>query len=131
MSDLYNYDRWPNFTKEELVCQETGEENPNVDEFKLLMVYVQMLRTWADIPFYVSSAYRAPEHSDEAKKLNGPGMHSKAAIDIRVPMRDCHRILKKAYELGFTGVGINLTGDPGQRFIHLDQRTSEPRAWSY
>jgi uncharacterized protein YcbK (DUF882 family) len=128
---LYDYSQWPNFTKSDLVCQETGKENPNVGKFSDLMDNVQYLRTWAGVPFYVSSAYRSPEHSIEARKANGPGQHSKSAIDFRVATKDCHRIVKKAFEMGFTGIGINLTGDSGTRFIHLDERTTAPRIWSY
>lgn len=131
MSDsLYDYTRWPNFSEKKLRCQETGRENPNVEDFSSLMDDVQYLRTWARVPFYVSSAYRAPEHSIEARKAS-PGQHSKAAIDFRVNTEDCHRVVEKAFEMGFTGIGINLTGDPSKRFIHLDKRTSAPRLWSY
>ena len=126
----YDYDRWPNFTEDDLVCSATGLENPNVEEFTELMDMVQDLRTWAGVPFVVTSGYRSPEHPIEARKKK-PGQHSKAAIDFRVPTKDCYRIVGKAYEMGFTGIGINLTGDAGSRFIHLDIRTSAPRLWSY
>jgi hypothetical protein len=126
----YDYDRWDNFTEEDLICQHTGKENPNVEDFIALMDAVQVLRTWIGIPFYVSSAYRSPEHPIEARKVK-PGQHSEAAIDFRVDTWACHMIVKKAFEMGFTGIGINLTGSAGQRFIHLDKRTSVPRIWSY
>jgi uncharacterized protein YcbK (DUF882 family) len=128
MSDLYNYNLWPNFSKGDLVCQETGEENPNVEEFTDLMDRVQNLRSWAGVPFHVTSAYRSPEHSIEARK-GKPGQHSRAAIDFRVPPEYCHRIVARAFEMGFTGIGINLSGD--HRFIHLDYRVTAPMIWSY
>jgi uncharacterized protein YcbK (DUF882 family) len=130
MSDLYDYSRWKNFTKMDLICQQTGKENPNVEAFTQLMDDVQWLREWASIPFHVNSAYRAPEHPIEARKAR-PGQHSKAAIDFRVSTKDCYRIVKHAFAMGFTGIGINLTGDPLTRFIHLDERQTEPRLWSY
>ena len=126
----YNYDDWPNFSKDKLICQSTGLENPNVDKFNMLMDWVQQLRTWADVPFHVNSAYRSPEHPIEARKTK-PGQHSKAAIDFRVKTKDCYRIVAQAFKMGFTGIGINLTGDASTRFIHLDLRTSAPRIWSY
>jgi len=127
----YNYSLWENFTKSDLICQHTGYENPNVEPFTQLMDDVQWLRTWAGVPFVVSSAYRHPTHPIEARKKNGPGQHSKAAIDFRVKTRYCHRIVGKAFEMGFTGIGINLTGQAHTRFIHLDERKSAPRIWSY
>lgn len=130
MSDLYDYKQWPNFSKSELVCQHTGLENPNVEAFTQLMGSIQELREWAAVPFSVSSAYRHPTHPTEARKSK-PGQHSRAAIDFRVPVEDCHRIVAKAFLMGFTGVGINLAGDPMTRFIHLDERLSAPRIWSY
>lgn len=131
---IYDYTRWENFTKEDLECSQTGKENPNVVDFSDLMDMVQDLRTWANVPFHVSSAYRASEHPIEARKIakgGRAGQHSKAAIDFRVKTTDCYRIVAKAFEMGFTGIGINLTGDNGSRFIHLDLRTSAPRIWSY
>jgi uncharacterized protein YcbK (DUF882 family) len=130
VNDLYDYSQWPNFTREELICQYTSEENPNVDAFTRLMDNAQELRTWAGVPFQVPSAYRSPIHPKEVCK-SSPGQHSKAALDIRVPTQHCHRIVAKAFELGFTGIGINLIGAKGTRFIHLDRREGPPRIWSY
>lgn len=130
MSDLYNYNRWKNFTKAKLVCQETGKENPNIPQFIHLMDDVQELRAWAGIPFYVTSAYRSPEHSIEIKKET-VGQHTLAAIDFQIPTQDCHRIVKRAFAMGFTGIGIKLKGDHNKRFIHLDKRVTDPRIWSY
>lgn len=130
MSELYNYDQWENFSENELRCQSTGDENPNVEQFTQLMDDVQFLRTWAGIPFKVTSAYRAPEHPIEARKEE-PGQHSRAAIDFQVPTMHCHRVVKKAFAMGFTGIGIKLTGDHKKRFIHLDSRNGPPMIWSY
>lgn len=131
---LYDYDRWKNFTYSDLSCQHTGEENPNIAEFTLLMDRVQALRTWAGVPFNVNSGYRHPTHPIEARKTakgKPVGMHAHAAIDFRVKTADCHRILGRAFAMGFTGIGVNLTGSRESRFIHLDIRTTAPRAWSY
>ena len=127
---MYDYTRWPNFSKDKLVCQHTGEENPNVEAFTQLMDGIQELRDWYGKPIYVTSAYRSPTHPIEARKSK-PGQHSIAAIDIRVPTEDCHKIVARAFELGYTGIGINLKGSTGSRFIHLDERRSPPRIWSY
>lgn len=133
--DLYDYTRWPNFTKEELVCSHTGRENPNVAAFTSLMDFVQELRRVLDVPFVVNSAYRSKEHPTEAAKiLKGKrgGMHTHAAIDILVPTKYCYELVALAIQFGFKGIGINLTGDPNTRFIHLDRRqTKQGSIWSY
>ena len=127
---MYDYNRWHHFSKSELICQHTGEENPNVERFTQLMDGIEALRCWYGKPMYVSSAYRSPTHPIEARKSK-PGQHTLAAIDFRVPTEDCYKIVARAFELGYTGVGINLTGDRNTRFIHLDERTSPARVWSY
>lgn len=131
MIELYDYSRWQNFSKAELICQHTGLENPNVEAFGNLMDSVQELRIWAGVSFIVTSAYRHPTHPYEARKVNGPGEHSRSAIDFQVPVMSCHRVLARAFQMGFTGVGVNLKGKPGVRFIHLDERVSAPMVWSY
>ena len=56
-------------------------------------------------------------------------MHSYAAIDLGVVGRDAYDLVKLAFELGFTGVGVSQRkGVP--RFIHLDDREI-PAIWSY
>ena len=82
-NSLYDYSRYPNFTKDKLICSHTGLENPNVDKFGELMDRVQFLRSWAGVPFYVTSAYRSPQHPIEAKKAVA-GQHSVAAIDFNL-----------------------------------------------
>lgn len=132
--NLYDYDRWPNFTWLDLACKHTGKENPNIAEFTLLMDKVQSLRVWAGVPFYVNSGYRHPTHPIESRKVakgKPAGMHAFAAIDFRVSTKDCHRILGRAFEVGFTGIGVNLTGSSESRFIHLDMRNTGSRVWSY
>ena len=130
MTDLYDYSRWQNFSKSELVCQETGLENPNVAEFIELMDAVQEMRNYFGVPFGVNSAYRSPNHSIEAKKVKG-GQHTLAAIDLVIPTVYAYDFVQEAFKRGFTGIGINLTGEHRNRFIHVDFRKSSPRIWSY
>lgn len=133
MTDIYDYNDWPNFSKKELQCQQTGKENPNVCEFIVLMDLVQALRSWYGKPMTVTSGYRSEEHNIEAAKIlktGKGGMHTIAAIDLQVPPEDVHKVLKKAFELGFTGIGVNCKGNHAQRFIHLDLR-EVPWVWSY
>ena len=126
----YDYNRWKNFSMPKLVCQHTGKENPDVEAFTELMDKVQELRDWLGKPMYVKSAYRAPNHPIELRKAT-PGQHSRAAIDFQVDTVDCHKVVQKAFELGFTGIGINLSSSQRHRFIHLDLRKGPPMIWSY
>ena len=130
--NLYDYSRWPNFPKHELICKHTGLENPNVNEFIELMDRVQWMRTKLHTPFNVRSAYRHPTHPEEVKKVT-PGQHTIAAIDIN--LNDTSKyfdFLELALVMGFTGVGINCKGAYKNHFIHLDMRPFKDRfIWSY
>lgn len=127
---LYDYRRWPNFTKSELACKHTGLENPNEAEFIFLMDWVQFFRSELGVPFEVTSAYRHQSHPDERDKVL-PGQHTLAAIDLKIPVQHCHRLSRLAFAAGCTGMGWKLHGDLRYRFIHLDFRKGPPRIWSY
>ena len=59
-------------------------------------------------------------------------MHNHAAIDLLIPTEHCYEFVALAFKYGFKGIGVNLTGDPKTRFIHLDRRQSEQGSiWSY
>lgn len=120
---------WKNFTEDELKCKcGCGESNPN-PEFVTLMDKVQILRDLYGKPLEISSAYRCKVHPVEIVKSK-PGMHNKAAVDIKCYGEDALDILELALELDFTGAGINQKGHFDQRFIHLDLREN-PTIWSY
>ena len=124
-----HYGKWDNFTDKELACSCCGTFNES-EQFNETMDLVQELRSWYGKPVIVTSAYRCEKHIIEAAKTN-VGEHTKGAIDLQVPTEDCHKFVKKAFELGFTGIGWKLVGNHSGRFIHLDRRTSPPRIWSY
>ena len=104
-------------------CSETGETGIK-DEFVLKL---DDLREACGFPFIISSGYRSPRHSIEAKKPNGPGRHSKGdAADIATTnSRERYAIIKNAILLGFTGIGVH------KKFIHVDTRPTEGDAWPY
>ncbi len=111
------------FTREEFDCQETGE-NEMEDEF---IHALDALRHQCNIPFRITSGYRSPRHSIEAKKPNGPGQHSRGiAADIAVSNgAERYIIAGNAFKLGFSGIGIHKT------FVHVDTRTTTPVLWPY
>lgn len=130
MSIATDWGLYPNFSKREFDCSQTGENQMRAD----FMALLQELRTAYGKPMTVSSGYRSPRHSIEAKKAS-PGVHASGyACDIAVQGGDAYRVLKLALELGFTGVGVQQKG--GGRFLHLDTHPSSgrivrPMVWSY
>lgn len=122
--------KWTNFTNEELNCSHCGKPNTS-PLFSIFMDRVQALRTWYGKPMKVTSAYRCPEHPIEAAKENGAGEHSRCSIDFQIPVEDRHKVVAKAFEMNFKGIGFNLKGPQHKRFIHLDDRQTIPVIWSY
>lgn len=103
-------------------CQETGENNMS-EEFLLKL---DELREVCGFPFIITSGYRSPNHSIEARK-SSPGTHAEGiAADILVRGgNQRYTIVQKAMELGFTGIGVAKT------FIHVDIRKTTPVVWAY
>jgi len=117
---------YPNFTKAEFDCKETGQNKMRA----AFMDKLQALRYEFDKPMKITSGYRSEKHSIEAKKA-APGAHcSGQACDIGIgPGDDVYELVRLAIRFGFTGIGISQkAGAP--RFVHLD--TLPRRAiWSY
>ena len=111
------------FTREEFACQETGE-NEIHDAF---IEKLDALRDACGFPFVITSGYRSPRHSIEAKKPNGPGRHARGdAADIAVVSgSQRHVIVANAIKLGFSGIGV------AKGFIHVDTRDTVPVMWTY
>ena len=107
-------------------CQETGENKMNVDFIHRL----DELREACGFPFIITSGYRSPSHSIEARKEK-PGTHAQGyAADIKADGgNQRYEIIKQAFALGFSGVGVART------FIHVDDRAihdgKTPVAWCY
>ena len=110
------------FKLEDFDCQETGENEMSVEFIERL----DGLRSVCGFPFIVTSGYRSPDHSIEARKEK-PGQHAQGiAADIKVVGGVQRRILvEKALQMGFTGVGVD------KNFIHVDIRTTAPVLWVY
>ena len=110
------------FKLEDFDCQETGENEMSIEFIGRL----DGLRSVCGFPFIVTSGYRSPNHSIEAKKEQ-PGQHAQGiAADIKVVGGAQRRLLvEKALEMGFTGVGVD------KNFIHVDIRTTTPVLWVY
>lgn len=106
-------------------CPKCKQQKPNqVDRNALARL--DELRNRVNRPLALTSAYRCPEHPEEAKKAQA-GQHAKGtAFDISVADgAQRMQIVKTAIELGFNGIGI------AKSFVHVDTRTSTPVIWTY
>ena len=117
----------PNFKADEFNCSHCGK-NKMKQEF---INKLQALRNLYGKPMTITSGYRCPKHPIEAKKAK-PGAHaSGCACDIAVVGAAANRLLKLAFQMGFTGIGVQQKGNG--RFIHLDTLEGglRPSVWSY
>lgn len=115
--------RYPNFRRDRLRCQETGEEGINLE----FLDAVQLVRTQYGKPMWVTSGYRSPRHSIEKRKSQ-PGEHAQGlAIDVWVPTEDFLELSTLWFNLGYRRVGWN----PG-KFLHLGGSKTLPQTvWTY
>lgn len=103
-------------------CQETGN-NEMSEEF---LDKLDDLRHVCGFPFIITSGYRDPSHSIEARKAKA-GTHARGiASDIRINNgNEAYQIIKHAQSMGFNGIGLAKT------FVHVDTRKTMPVIWSY
>jgi len=121
--------RWPNFSVSELKCKHSGK--CEMDE-----TFLDRLQALRDLvgPLKVTSGYRDASHPIEAFK-GRPGSHAMGrAVDISVEHGGhAWQVVDHALQLGFTGIGLSLTGD--SKFVHLDDLVSfhahRPCLWTY
>ena len=103
-------------------CQETGN-NEMSEEF---LDKLDDLRHVCGFPFIITSGYRDPSHSIEARKAKA-GTHARGiASDIRINNgNEAYQIIKHAQSMGFNGIGV------AKSFIHVDIRKGMPVIWCY
>lgn len=125
---MIDWGKYPNFSAKEFACQCCGSEGIKEE----LVEKVQLLRDIYKKPLAVTSGYRCPLHPIESKK-SSPGAHALGlAVDLGVDRAAAYEVLKIAFSLGFSGIGVNQKG--GGRFIHLDvadKQLPRPTIWSY
>lgn len=122
---MIDWNKYPNFSKSEFDCKETGENEMKAE----FMDKLQALRVRYGKPMRITSGYRSARHSIEARKAE-PGTHAQGiACDIGAHGADALLLVKLALDMGFTGIGVSQKSG-GARFIHLD---IAPRIaiWSY
>lgn len=122
-----DWGRYPNFKESEFACKHCGKTDMEPD----FMHRLQSLRNRYNKAMVITSGFRCPDHPiEKAKAFPGPHSTGKAA-DVAVQGGEAHRLLSIAFELGFSGIGVQQKGD--KRFIHLDTVTDgqRPTVWSY
>lgn len=121
-----DWSSYPNFSRDEMKCRETGEEGMT----PYFMQRLQHLRWLYGKPMLVTSGFRSPSHSVEVVKAS-PGEHCTGrAVDIAVQGVDALRLIQLALNMGFTRIGVQQKGSG--RFIHLGDSPDFPSGiWSY
>ena len=110
------------FDIKEFDCQETGAN----DMSPFFLEKLDYLRHQCGFPFKITSGYRDPSHSIEARKTR-PGTHARGiAADIHINSgSEGYVIVREAMKMGFSGIGI------AKNFIHVDVRDTVQVIWTY
>ena len=125
MPIVTDWDKYPNFTRDEFVCR-CGCDKVDMDTD--FMEWLQFLRTELDHPMTISSGFRCSAHNQAVGGTeNGPHTTGKAA-DIAIDGVWADALLELAIKHGARGKGIKQHGDG--RFLHLDLLTRKA-TWSY
>jgi len=120
-------DSSPRFSRSELQCKHTGLCSMSSDFLDRL----EALREEYGKPIRISSAFRDFSHPVEARKASKSGYHTKGrAADLLVGY-DGYRLLELAIKHGFRGIGCAFRGPVESRFLHVDDRDTEPAVWGY
>lgn len=122
---------WPYefFTHKELACK-CGCGGVPQDKF---IRCLEQLRKDYNKPIVISSGYRCKKHNLIIGGVMESAHTQGLAADIKISGKNAHELLKHAFSLGFTGIGIQQKGFPTSRYIHLDIAMGllRPNIWSY
>jgi zinc D-Ala-D-Ala carboxypeptidase len=124
---MIDWSMYPNFSSEEFECRHCGEMKMKPE----FLAKLQELRNAYGKPMVISSGYRCPKHPVESSKRS-TGVHTLGlAADVAVNGRDAYELLKHAFALGFTGIGVFQKGVGS--FVHVDIWSVSPRpnVWTY
>ena len=134
--EYWDSDRWPNFSVKEIAQRSSGWDKGRTP-VKIIPSFVdkvQKLRTLVNEPLRISSWYRGPVYNNSISSTGTSGPHTTGrAVDIACHGETAYTVLRLAYTIGFTGIGVKQKGDINGRFIHLDDlqenETKGPRPW--
>lgn len=123
------------FTLEELKCPCGECKSIGLEMDNQFMQMVVIIRQLVGFPLIVDSAYRCPVHNNKVSKSGYHGAHTLGkAMDIAVRGVQAIAVLKEAFLLNMSGIGIQQKGEV--RIIHLDNCLPSdgfprPDIWSY
>lgn len=108
---IAQWEKYPNFSKQEFDCKHTGENNMQ-HEF---MEKLQRIRQVYGKPMTVTSGFRSKRHPIEAKKTHSNGEHTQGnCADIACTnSSDRYELINLALANGITRVGI------AKNFLHF------------
>lgn len=117
----------PHFSDAELTCKCGCGMLPQQTAVDRL----ELLRGSCGFPFPVTSGARCPTYNASVSSTGEDGPHTTGrAFDIAVSHEQAYILVKRALEVGYTGIGVSQKGN--SRFIHLDDLAlGRPRIWSY
>lgn len=117
------------FKFEDFECKHCGSNLTDQQFIKSL----DELRERVGFPLIVNSGYRCPDYNSQVSTTGRNGPHTTGrAVDLGVSHDKAWFVLKEAFRMGFTGIGVK--GHGTSRFIHLDaiaDPQARPRVWSY
>ena len=96
---------------------------------------VEALRVRVGFALPVTSAARCPKHNRVVSGTGDDGPHTTGrSIDFGISRQRAYTVMREAFALGFTGIGVQQKGD--SRFLHLDDLPDapgqpRPTIWSY
>jgi zinc D-Ala-D-Ala carboxypeptidase len=86
-------------------------------------------------PLTMTSGARCPSYNAKVSETGTTGPHTTGnAADLAVARGDAYNVMRLAFQLGFTGIGVKQKGEG--RYLHLDtlrEGPGQPRptVWSY
>lgn len=111
-----NWDKYPNFSRSEMVCSCGCGRADMEPEF---MRRLQRLRSHYNRPMVITSGYRCPDYNARVGTTGRDGPHTTGkAVDVAVRGADARDLASMAMTYGFTGIGVQQKGEG--RFLHLD-----------
>ena len=118
------------FSADDWRCKHCGENHTDPKH----MARIDELRRRVGFPIVLSSGYRCPVHNQAVSSTGPNGPHTRGASDLLVDRLKAYIVLRVAFEMGFTGIGVK--GHGPSRFVHLDDLPNDegqprPTVWSY
>ena len=123
-----------NFSMDEFACRDgcglgTEQEHYDVYGWPQMIDDLETIRSSLGVPIFIESGLRCEAHNRSEGGVDNSA-HMRCAVDVRLGYfrgPNKYHLVKCAFELGFTGIGLAKT------FAHLDRDTvkARPAIWIY